>query len=123
MIDLANDNSFQLKTYKVDHHSDGLLSLLMEGETIRFAFANNSVKLFISDKRILLEENGEKLEYSFVGLQKVDYLQMETADLSRQTAGVKVIFGLQNNQKLELTIEDEINPMALHTLLASKIFA
>ena len=122
MIDFSNDNSFNLKTYKIDYHNDGIISVLMNGESVRFSFYNDTTKVFLSDKRIIIEESGEKLQYSFVGLNTLDYFQMEAKELARRMSEVALTFGLRGGGKLSFTIEDEVDPMQLHGTLSSKIF-
>jgi len=123
MIDFSKDNNYKLNTYRVDNYSDAVPSLLMDGEVIRYAFSGDSVKVFISDKRIIIEEKSEdKSDYSFIGLRSVDYFQMEVKELSRQVSGMELILGFNNGQKLTFTIEDDINSVAFHALLSSNIF-
>ena len=122
MIDLAKDNYAQVKAYRISYHSDEVLKLLADGETIRFSFSGDQLKVYFTDARIILEECTERKQYSMIRLSTLNYLQLVTDEIDRRASTVGITFGLRDGTKLELDIEDETDLMSLQAFLASKIF-
>ena len=122
MIDLTKDNYALVNTYRYSFHADDVLKLLADGESIRYSFSNDQLKVFITDARIILEDSTEKLQYSMIRLGSLDYLQITTDRIDRRACEISITLGRRDGLKLELDVTDEIDVMALQAFLSSKIF-
>lgn len=125
MINISEDNLFELKQYWVDHYSDGLVKLLVTGEDSRYSFSNGdkTQKVIFSDQRVLIEEKEDSgFAYSFIGYDKIDYLQIKTRDLDRHACGVEVSLVLHTGHTLKFTFTDDVNVCELEGFLSEKIF-
>ena len=124
MINLSAENSFTLKKYWVDHYSDELVKLMIGEESIKFSFSDEACtkKIIFSDLRLLIEEKEENgFSYSFIGYDKIDYLQIQTKDLYRYVKGALVSIVLKNGYAIKLTFSDDEDICELQSFLSSKI--
>ena len=122
MINLLIDNELSLRKYYINYHSDSVIRLLGNNESIEYSFANDYVKVFFTNKRIIIEEKNDKLEYTFIGRGFLSYILFVVPDVSMSVSEMKISLGLKEGTKLRLVLEGDVDFIGLQMFLMPIFF-
>ncbi|MCR5527569.1 MAG: hypothetical protein K6F39_09395 [Lachnospiraceae bacterium] len=127
MMLLSENNEFSdLSDYDIDYRNDYIKKWFPAGEDIRYSYSNGEVKLFISNRRVIVCENevdtaDTKVQYTVIGFENVDYLQFEICEISRKASGAKITLWLRSQKKLSFSFAEEVDVSMLQMFFVNCI--